>query len=205
MLLNRFAVSMLSRRHKAEALPQEVMIHKETGQISIKTNTGDVISYDSLARLNQHIDHVTLMSYNLNIYGEMFSLQLDGVELPEVIGTYSPIMNTPIMIKPNNVRKMLVSIDMDSLVLTDSDTLVEYEPTISIDVKFKNGAFEQVFTITKPISELNGMIITPFDYYSADTALLYQVSIEAINITKDARNGDLPIRNILHSILIVVE
>jgi hypothetical protein len=82
--LNRFALSALSRKNKTYAIPHEIMIHKEIGQISIKTPSGDVISTDSLTRIQNHIENVANRAKLANIWGDLYLLNLN-FEMPEVI------------------------------------------------------------------------------------------------------------------------
>ena len=45
-LTNRFGISALSVKRYAEAINEEIMIDKRTGQISIKSNQGIIGSFD---------------------------------------------------------------------------------------------------------------------------------------------------------------
>ena len=51
-LVQRFAISALSKERKDEALNEEIMVGKYTGEFFIKSKDGIIISTDVLNRLN---------------------------------------------------------------------------------------------------------------------------------------------------------
>lgn len=199
----RFGISALSRKFKNNALPTEIMIHKKTGQICVKTTEGDTISYDSLSRFNSHIKYLTDLSINLNFFGVMQSITFDNIELPEVIEFNQNLFDEPLLIKSNNFKKLLISIDMDSIEISSNNFLIEHEPNCTLVLKFKKDEDEQLITITKPLSVFNKNIVNINEYFYGVDMSLYEVYIEELYITKNPYSTSPTIRNILHSILTV--
>lgn len=199
----RFGISALSRKFKNNALPTEIMIHKKTGQICVKTTEGDTISYDSLSRFNSHIKYLTDLSVNLNFFGVMQSITFDNIELPEVIEFNQNLFDEPLLIKSNNFKKLLISIDIDSIEISSNNFLIEHEPNCTLVLKFKKDEDEQLITITKPLSVFNKNIININEYFYGVDMSLYEVYIEELYITKNPYSTSPTIRNILHSILTV--
>lgn len=199
----RFGISALSRKFKNNALPTEIMIHKKTGQICVKTTEGDTISYDSLSRFNSHIKYLTDLSVNLNFFGVMQSITFDNIELPEVIEFNQNLFDEPLLIKSNNFKKLLISIDIDSIEISSNNFLTEHEPNCTLVLKFKKDEDEQLITITKPLSVFNKNIVNINEYFYGVDMSLYEVYIEELYITKNPYSTSPTIRNILHSILTV--
>lgn len=199
----RFGISALSRKFKNNALPTEIMVHKKTGQICIKTTEGDTISYDSMSRFNAHINDLTDLSINLNLFGKMQSITFDNIELPEIINFGQNLFDTPLLIKANNFKKLLVSVDMDSIEISANNFLVEQEPNCTLVLQFKKDEETHEITITKSLNSFNKNVIDVNEYFFGVDMGQYEVYIKELYITKSPYTTTPSIRNILHSILII--
>jgi hypothetical protein len=71
-LLQRFAVSGLSRERKDEAVNEEILIGKHTGEFFIKTKDGVVISTDILNRLKASTDNAIRLAELSGITGDLY-------------------------------------------------------------------------------------------------------------------------------------
>ena len=58
-LIQRFAISALSRERKHEAVNEEIMVGKYTGEFYIKTKDGVILSADILNRNKTNINEIT--------------------------------------------------------------------------------------------------------------------------------------------------
>lgn len=211
--LNRFAITALSRKNKEYAVPHEIMIHKEIGQIIIKTPQGDIISMDSLTRLQNHIENVSNRSRLANIAGDLFILELD-FELPEIVEENDVILPDPVLIQSNPVTGVMFSIDLDSVTMSNSDTLVDGEPYIDLSINFRktldNNQYENNrYVISKKLSTINTMRIEPRNFLPVEVVDYspYSLLLEGIGIHRDSTiySPTDKIRNILHSIIVVTE
>lgn len=202
--VKRFAVSALSRIHKNNAIPGEIMIQKETGQVLIKTNSGDVISYSSLARFKNHIDTLTIMAFNLNISGDMLSIELDDIELPEVIQMNFNLLSEPLLIG-TSLKKILVSIDLDCVEMSSNDGLIEHEPFIKIDLMFKKDEDIITSSINLLNTQNNMNVINVSNHINTADFLNYETYITGITVVPNPQMTEVSIKNILHSILVIRE
>jgi hypothetical protein len=210
--LNRFAVSLLSRKHKEYAVPNELMIHREIGQILIKTVDGDVISHDSLARLQHHVDTVTNNAKLYGVNGDLFSMEFDDFELPEIVAEDINLLGTPVLLK-SGASKVLISIDLDNVIMAGYNQSVDEESTATIIVNFKrtktDGSIENNrYTISKKISSLNTLRIEPQNYLPTTVTDYNQYStvLESLIIKRNSKyTNDTDIRNIIHSVLVAAE
>jgi len=206
-LLNRFAVSLLSREYKDDAVPQELMIHKASGQILLKTVDGNVISYDSLTRLRNHIDNTTFVAYNLNIDGNLYSLELSDIELPEVILDESNLLLEPYIIT-NIPVKILISIDMDCVEVVGDQTLIEVEPSIRMSFTITNGVDTPLsYSLVSVLSENNIFVLEPVKLLPLTANPVdYTMSLTEISIVRNSNIIiDRVVKNIVHSILVLSE
>lgn len=199
----RFGITALSRKFKNDAKPTEILLHKGIGQISVKTTEGDVISYDSMARFKSHIDYLTDLAINLNLFGKMQSITFDNIELPEVINFNQNLFNVPLLIKSNNFKKLLVSIDLDSVEVSSNNFLMEHEPFCKMTLLFKKDDDEREIVINKSINSFNRHVIDVEEYFFNEDMRQYEVYIKELCIRKNPYSTIPSVRNILHSILII--
>lgn len=210
--LNRFAITGLSRKNKAYAVPHEIMVHKEIGQILIKTPNGDIISHDSLTRIQNHIASATHRANLAVMSGDLYLIDLD-YELPEVINENENQLKTQLLLKSAPIKGVMISIDVDCVLMSDNDSIVESEPFVDLTVNFKrtlpDGKVEDNrFTISNKLITINTMVIQPKNFLPGTADLSqYSLYLEKIIIRRDTAvyNPEIFIRNILHSIIVVTE
>ena len=77
-ILNRFAVSALSKKYKDQALNEEIMANKDTGEFLTKSPDGVVMSLDAMNRRRTAIANATEHALMQNMYGKMFENQGGG-------------------------------------------------------------------------------------------------------------------------------
>lgn len=200
---NRFATSALSRKNKASAIPEEILVHKHTGQMLIKTAEGDVVSYDSMARLKNHLDKVTLFAQNNGLRGDISSVEFDDKELPEVIEEGVNLLSGPLTLKANDPKRWLISLDVDTIELSESDT-IGLEPTVEVKFNVEQGITTQV---KGPVSSIAAKIIDMASYFAVGSDLSqHSIAITSIRILKnDQYDESAQIRHILHSVLTIIE
>lgn len=211
--VNRFAITALSRDNKGFAVNEEILVHKETGQMLIKTPSGsDIISFDSLSRAQAHIDTVTRLAKLAGMDGDMYFLTIGNIELPEVVPENTNLLDNELLLKSNPVTGCLISIDMDMLGLSDSDVIASAEPLVTLQLSFRRtiegGDVEKTpITLTRSLSESNSFQIRPQDLLDVSITdyTPYSLFLESLII---ARNGsfiapEVILKNIVYSIIVV--
>jgi len=204
---DRIAISLLSRENKADALPEEVMIHKTTGQILIKTTAGDIISFDSLNRIKSHIDNTTTTCLNLDIRGDMSSIEISETELPSIISYDTNILTNSIILYQNKeFAKTILSIDLDCIKLSDTSSLTGFDPIANIDFVFTKTGVTKTFNIQLPISDLNQTVIDHIAFLDSGESLGdFIISLDSIKFNKNILDIDNKNISILYSILVITE
>ena len=211
MSINRFGISFLSRSRSAEAENEEVMINKQTGEVSLKGLGGEIISYDKLARFRDHFNRVTALCHTVNVLGDMHEVGFDAVDLPEVISEDVNILDGDVDITSDTkVSKLLVSLDIDSLkIVAPVADLNVNQPTIEMTILLETNTTQvttETLTVTLPLDELNTHVIIPEYTVSPGDVIDYSAKITSITLTRNASDlvGD-DLRHILNSIIFVVK
>lgn len=205
-LLQRFAISALSKERKDEAVNEEILVGKYTGEFFIKSKDGVVISTDILNRLSNAIENATDIAESIGMVGDLIKLDFDNIPMPTHVDyNINLIEQEPVVIK-GNCKKLLMNFDYDEYdVIGDSIKLVSSENNIQVSLNLvkANGFIEEV-VIEKSIQVINNFIINIEEYGFGD---LQSIEIKGITINKDEAifNNNANDRNIiLHNLFVVV-
>lgn len=201
---NRFAISLLSRSNKAQSVAGEVMMDKATGQLLVKTLSGDIISYDSTARNRSHISDVTNMAMMNGIRNQIAQVDFENIELPGVLSENTNILLSQLLVKSGSPKRLLLSLDLDTI--ETATGAIGLEPTVFVDLRYTQGATVVNKSISAPLSQINSMAINSASFFPPATDLyLYNVYITSIYIRKNSGYTTQSLRHILHSVLLAVE
>ena len=208
MAIDRFAISLLSKSRKSDAMTQEVMINKETGEILVKSDTDFVISYDKNARLNSHIDKMTNFCYVSNVLGNMYELNFDNYDLPSVVPENVNLLSAETALYPSKISKLIISLDLDNIKIDSGESAIDIDPLIDIGLLLANNitqSTEYIENISLNLDQSNTFILEP-NYPVADPGdtVDYTVQLQSITILRNNLPGDT-LEFILHSVLFVLE
>lgn len=112
-LLQRFAVSGLSRERKHEAVNEEILIGKHTGEFFIKTKEGVVISTDILNRLKASTDNAVRIAELSGITGDLYRVDFENLILPNHVDYSVNIIEGEPIELPVDSKKILLNLDLD--------------------------------------------------------------------------------------------
>jgi hypothetical protein len=112
-LLQRFAVSGLSRERKDEAINEEILIGKHTGEFFIKTKDGVVISTDILNRLKSSTDNAVRLAELSGIVGDLYKVDFEELVLPNHVDYSVNIIEGEAIELPINTNRILLNLDLD--------------------------------------------------------------------------------------------
>lgn len=201
-ILNRFAISFLSKEYADQALLEEVMIDKRTGEILIKTPNGMVISYDSIARRRSTITDATDCAMTQNMIGNMYELSLEEYDLPAIVPYNENILANSISLK-QNLSKVLFYIDIDEIVEGEASAQVsESDPTVEINLRCGTGSVFEEITIEKSLNVFNNTVIKIADYVQRPTSS-YNVVLSSIKFKK-VGNENVDTFLILHNMMVSI-
>lgn len=118
-LIQRFAISALSRERKNEALNEEILVGKYTGEFYIKTKDGIIVSNDILDRSNSSMNNAIRIAEMVGMTGELFKVDFDELELPSHVDYTVNFLNMePIQI-PIDSKNILLYLDIDEYVVKE--------------------------------------------------------------------------------------
>ena len=111
----RFGVSLLSKNRFNDAYPEELMVDKLTGEVLVKTPTGDTISYNYNSRLKTHIVETKSIANNVSVYGDIISIEMDDKYAPFTMDYDTNYITEELIFPYENCKKILFNVDIDAI------------------------------------------------------------------------------------------
>lgn len=215
----RLGLSVLSKDNVGVAYNEEVMCNKRTGEFLIKTADGDAMSFQYFSRLRNH-EHKT--ENNARDYGfitrdgyecDIYNITVDYADgenigtmiLPDVVSLDTNFIITPVDM-PALTHRMLISIDLDPIVVESGKVSHDFVTSIRANVKFEifDSTSTSVFSIDlteSPLDTLSSVLLTVPDEYRTDE---YTLKLTNLSLNRDESDTNA-IRLVLHSIMIAIE
>ena len=82
LLFSKWKIGRFERERKNEALNEEILVGKYTGEFYIKTKDGIIVSNDILDRTNSSMNNAIRIAEMVGMTGELFKVDFDELELP---------------------------------------------------------------------------------------------------------------------------
>ena len=189
----RFVLSFLHKRNYEKAFKGEIICDENTGELLVKREDGNIVSFDSSTRRTAHIDTLTEMCNMYGFRGDIYEITDNATIYPSAVNVLDNILDGDVIID-TNCSSIIISVDADAVVCDDVSMNLNDNVSLSVAITtMKNG--EEVDTIIKSHK------------ISSSTEFVIQLphnkdGIDAIKIgyIKIARNSS--IRAIVHGILI---
>lgn len=180
-LIQRFAVSALSKERKDEAVNEEILVGKYTGEFFIKSKDGIVISTDVLNRLKSSTDNAIRVAESVGMVGNLYKLDFDNLPMPlHVDYDVNLIEGEPIRVD-GECKSLLFNIDFDEFdIIGDTVKPVNSDAIVKINIELMLNGVIELFEIEKSIQSINQTIIDFKDYVG-----IQYVEIKNISINKD--------------------
>jgi hypothetical protein len=112
-LIQRFAVSALSRERKHEALNEEILVGKYTGEFYIKTKDGIVLSADIMNRAKATMNDAIRVAELMGMTGDLYRIDFENMQLPCNIGHGDNIIQGEELQIPVDTKEILLYLDVD--------------------------------------------------------------------------------------------
>lgn len=155
-LIQRFAISALSRERKNEALNEEILVGKYTGEFYVKTKDGVVMSTDIMNRMKSSTDEAIRVAELMGMTDELYKVDFENLQLPcHVDYDVNILQNEPIEL-PIDAREVLLYLDFDEynivegnpeMVYSEGDVKVVFEVVENEETRYVN--------ITRNLSNIN--------------------------------------------------
>lgn len=198
-MIQRFAISALSRERKGEALNEEIIAGKFTGEFYIKSKDGVVLSADILNREKAATDNAIRIAELVGMTGRLFKVDLEEMTLPNHVD-YSTniVLNEPISI-PDGCKDILINLDLDEYdILGDSFKPVHSEGKVKIVISNN----DESIVVEKDLRNINYSLISLKDFSVNNNLKITEITIEqdenVFNVSSIGRTI------LLHNIFITV-
>ncbi len=198
-MIQRFAISALSKERKDEAVNEEILVGKYTGEFFIKSKEGVVLSTDIMNRYNASCETAIRIAKSLGMAGELYHLEFDNIPMPCNIEYETNIISTePIRIE--NCKSLLFNFDFDEFDIVGSEirqVSTEANVRLVVEVIAPNGFVTETL-IEKSIQAINFSVLK-FEGQG--------INIKSIEIIKDNNvfnNNAIDRTIILHNMFVSV-
>ena len=176
-LIQRFAISALSRERKAEALNEEILVGKYSGEFYIKTKEGIVLSADIMNRAKAASNEAIRIAELVGMTGEIYHVDFENLVLPGFVDYDVNIIQQEPVDLPVDTKELLLHLDLDEYNVVGNDPqLIHTEGDVKVLVEVVEDGVTRYVRIDKNISNVNFNVI-PLDLKGNVT------SIKIINIT----------------------
>lgn len=205
--IQRFAMSGLSKERKDEAVNEEILLGKYTGEFFIKTKDGVVISTDILNRLKSSTDSTIRLAEASGMTGELYKIDFENLTLPAHVDySVNIVENEPIEL-PKETTKILLNLDFDEYDIIGSDVKpVSTNANVDVNLIISKTDGTNVEThFSKTIQVINQSVLE----INKEIPVLdiTNISISSIVINKDSKvyNADYTERTIiLHNLFVSI-
>lgn len=186
--IQRFAISGLSKNRSDEAVNEEILLDKHTGEFLIKNKDGVVISTDYFSRRSSTMNNVTMIADKSNIGGDLYEIDIDDIYLPAKLDYNINILNGDITLS-NDIRKILLYLDVDEYVNIDNKAVPENvsgKAKVEIEIGMDDGV-TNTMSIIKDINVLNNFVINLKD--TVVNKVVTSLKIKSIVFSRDSLQG----------------
>jgi hypothetical protein len=202
-LLQRFAVSGLSRERKYEAVNEEILIGKHTGEFFIKTKEGVVISTDILNRLKASTDNAVRIAELSGITGDLYRVDFENLILPNHVDYSVNIIEGEPIELPIDSKKVLLNLDLDEYdIFEEAAKPVNTEANVKVILEIALGNGEvSTLEVAQSIQNINYYPIE-LNYENVISIVLTSIIIEKENVIYNIGYTDRAI--LLHNLFVAI-
>lgn len=202
-LLQRFAVSGLSRERKHEAVNEEILIGKHTGEFFIKTKEGVVISTDILNRLKASTDNAVRIAELSGITGDLYRVDFENLILPNHVDYSVNIIEGEPIELPTDSKKVLLNLDLDEYdIFEEAAKPVNTEANVKVILEIALGNGEvNTLEVAQSIQNINYYPIE-LNYENVISIVLTSIIIEKEDVIYNIGYTDRAI--LLHNLFVAI-
>ena len=211
-VLDRFGLSALSKKNYKHAEAEEIMVEKDTGEFLIKSPDGYTVSYEALSREKSSIDTFTLLNYSLNMSGKMYKVNLDNLYLPESVEYERNVIDNEVMLKQKGMKRLLFHIDAHEQSVVDGRAVsTSYNPSVTVKIHGQkvnaptNETYCFTFEVTKPLGELNSLVINIEDIIDEVPIYPYNIFLSKLVFHENKEEGGKNKKLIMNNLFITVD
>lgn len=176
-LIQRFAISALSRERKHEALNEEILVGKYTGEFYIKSKDAVVMSADIMNRMKASTDEAIRVAELLCMTGEIYNVELQNRVLPDHIDYNINILQNDIIELPSDIKEILLNLDIDEYDIIDGKpNIVHSEGKVKLLFEIVIDGVIKYHRVDKNLANINVSII-PLEFENASSIKLVELVV----------------------------
>ena len=199
-LIQRFAISVLSRERKSEAINEEILAGKYSGEFYIKTKDGVVLSADILNRAKTATDNAVRIAELVGMTGNIYKIDFDDLVLPNHVDYSVNILGNEPITLPDNVKELLINLDLDEYDIVENGEFKIINSDAKVKITLVGGGKTEV--VEKSLRNINFSIIDISEFTKVKNVNIQSISIER---SSDVINPDAIDRTVLlHNIFVTV-
>ena len=155
-LIQRFAISALSRERKAEALNEEILVGKYSGEFYIKTKEGIVLSADVMNRAKAATNEAVRIAELVGMTGDIYHVDFENTVLPGFVDYDDNILQQEPINIPVDAKELLIHLDLDEYNILNGDPqLIHSNGTVKILIEIVEDGITRYVRIDKDLSSVN--------------------------------------------------
>ena len=155
-LIQRFAISALSRERKAEALNEEILVGKYSGEFYIKTKEGIVLSADIMNRAKAATDEAVRIAELVGMTGDIYHVDFEKLVLPGFVDYDDNILQQEPINIPVDAKELLIHLDLDEYNILNGDPqLIHSDGNVKILIEIVEDGITRYVRIDKDLSSVN--------------------------------------------------
>lgn len=176
-LIQRFAISALSRERKHEALNEEILVGKYTGEFYIKSKDAVVMSADIMNRMKASTDEAIRVAELLSMTGEIYNVELQNRVLPDHIDYNTNILQNDVIELPNDSKEILLNLDIDEYDIIDGKpNIVHSEGNVKLLFEIVVNGVVKYHRVDKNLANINVSLI-PLEFENISSIKLIELVI----------------------------
>ena len=155
-LIQRFAISALSRERKAEALNEEILVGKYSGEFYIKTKEGIVLSADIMNRAKAATNEAVRIAELVGMTGDIYHVDFENIVLPGFVDYDDNILQQEPINIPVDAKELLIHLDLDEYNILNGDPqLIHSDGNVKILIEIVEDGITRYVRIDKDLSSVN--------------------------------------------------
>lgn len=193
-LVQRFAISALSIERHDEAMNEEILIDKYTGEFFIKTKDGSIVSPDIFSRSKNATENAIRIAELTGMKGNLYKIDFDELQLPGHIDYSLNILENEPIVLPKKCSEILINLDMDEYELIGNvGKPIHSETKVVVDITC--GGMNK--HIEKSLININYFVIDVNDFNDTDDIIIENIKLVDVN-------SDIEKAIIIHNIFVTV-
>ena len=155
-LIQRFAISALSRERKAEALNEEILVGKYSGEFYIKTKEGIVLSADIMNRAKTATNEAVRIAELVGMTGDIYHVDFENLVLPGFVDYDVNILQQEPINIPVDAKELLIHLDLDEYNILNGDPkLIHSDGNVKILIEIVEDGITRYVRVDKDLSSVN--------------------------------------------------